>query len=196
MKAFVVASIGLTIGFSSAAECLLQIGGRNSVSLRSAPDSSSPVIRELPPKTIVQVIKAQTIERENWLQVNQPAIGWIPLKSITTFCGETSQDQTANVNSLKVRGMAGDTRAVERLSYFLYKGAEGELKEVAIEALEDIAVTNPIAIVNVMDNQVEVVRKSVLKQLHKSKKAREKLDQTLQRYSPNTPTVKTWNSIK
>jgi hypothetical protein len=102
MKAFVVASIGLTIAFSSAAECLLQIGGRNSVSLRSAPDSGSPAIRELPAKTIVQVIKAQTIERENWLQVNQPAIGWIPLKSITTFCGETSQDQTANVNAPSV----------------------------------------------------------------------------------------------
>ncbi len=195
MKKIVITAIGLIISFGVRAECLLQISGRNSVKLRTVPESSGSVIRDLPPKTIVQVIKSQTVGRDNWLQINQPSIGWIPLKSITTFCGETNQAQIDNVNSLKVRGMAGDTRAVERLAYFLYKGAEEELKDVTIEALEGVVLANPIALINVLDNQVEVVRQSVLKGLKKSSKAKQKLEETLQRYNPNTPTVKTWQSI-
>lgn len=196
MKEIIIAMLGLTITFSSNAECLLQISGRSSVSLRSVPEGNGSVIRELTPKTIVQGIKSQTLNRENWLQINQPSIGWIPLKSITTFCGETSQAQTASVNSLKIRGMAGDTRAVEQLAYFLYKGAEEELKDLTIEALEGVLLANPVALINVLDNQVEVIRQSVLKGLKKSSKAQQKLEEILPRYSPNTPTVKTWKSIK
>ncbi|PLS69498.1 MAG: hypothetical protein CV045_01705 [Cyanobacteria bacterium M5B4] len=196
MKAIAIALVGLTIGFASSAECLLQISGRSSVALRSVPDSNGTVLTQLAPKTIVRGIKTQSQGKENWLQINQPAIGWLPLKAITTFCGETSTDQTANVNSLKMRGMAGDTKAVEQLVYFLYKGAKDELKTTTIEALEAIVVANGVAVVNVLDNQVEAIRRDVLKDLKKSAKAKEKMTETLAQYRPDTPTVKTWQSIK
>lgn len=196
MKTIVVILLALTTALSSQAECLMQISGKNKVSLRSSPDRNSPVVRELNPKTIVQEIKVQTQGSENWLQINQPALGWIPLKSITMFCGETSQEETANVNSLKVRGMAGDTRAVEKLAYFLYKGASGEVKDITIEALEAVAVANPIAVISVLDNQVEVVRRGTLKVLKKSAQAKAKIEETLTRYRSDIPSAKTWKSIQ
>lgn len=195
MKAITIALLGITIGLSSRAECLLQISGRSSVSLRSVPDSNGAVLGQLPPQTIVRGIKTQSQGKENWLQINQPSIGWLPLKAITTFCGQTSAEQTANVNSLKVRGMAGDTKAVEQLVYFLYKGAKDELKETTIEALEAIVVVNGVAVVNVLDNQVEAIRRDVLKDLKKSAKVKAKMTETLAQYRPDTPTVKTWQSI-
>ncbi|MFN3361367.1 MAG: hypothetical protein ACK421_08085 [Pseudanabaenaceae cyanobacterium] len=181
-----IGSVGMAQG-----ECLLQIGGKKAVPLRSAPSSESPVLRSLAPKTIVQPVRAQTIGKAHWLQVNQPALGWLSFSSVTSFCGETTDSQINNVNNLKVRGMAGDIRAIEKLAYFLYSGAKGEIKETTIEAIGAITNVNAVAVITVLDNQVEPVRRAVLKALQKTAQPQ----QTLKRYRSDSPTVKTWQSL-
>lgn len=150
---------------ATAKACLTVIEAADSrstepIPLRAAPHPQAAIARTLANWTIIEVLQQQG----NWLQLKAPS-GWVPLQATAMHCGRDAADTQDYRTQLQQQANQGQPTAIATLIRLVYRSGTPFPVEWLSQALGNVAVTQPKALVAALEAQTDEVRAPVLLQL-------------------------------
>lgn len=130
------------------------------IPLRAAPHPQAAIARTLNNWTIVEVLEQQG----SWLRLKTPS-GWVPLPETAMHCGRDEADTQDYRAQLQHQANQGQPGAIATLARLVYRSGTPFPVEWLSQALGNVAVTQPKALVAAFEAQADEIRAPVLLQL-------------------------------
>jgi Bacterial SH3 domain len=181
---------------TKAGKCVTVIEDSNPPSnVRSAPGvQSGNVVGKLDNYSVVEVVNHQ----KDWLEIQSPMHGWVSLNLTRAVCGTGFRPVLQRINALNQKALGGDRAATDLLIRYSFQSADGAGADAAYGSLGQMAQQHPDRLIAALDAQPEAGRRKLLEGLDLlslNPEARRSFETALAQQS-NTPTAKSWQSVK